>query len=427
MTGIDAATSVAPGRAEPAAAESGSRWRATTDALACSVSLGRAPNEARAGMRVTLVISSLAAGGAERVMSTMANHWAGQGWDVTLLTLDATSGDVLPVHPRVERVGLGEMEPSRGPFAAVLNNVRRLHRLRAAIRVSRPQVVISFTSPLTVLAIAAARAVRVPVIVSERSDPTQHALRPGWAALRRTLYPRASAVVVQTPDVRRWAERFIRPEKIHVIPNPVMAASTERRSEPSGGCARDARHVRPAVVAMGRLDPQKGFDLLLRAFAACHAERPEWALVILGEGPERSRLEALARDLGLEAAVCFAGHVGSPATVLDASDVFVLSSRYEGFPNALLEAMAAGLPVIAADCASGPRHIVRNGIDGVLVPPEDVSALSNAMRALMADPQRRQDLGARATEVVERFSVDRVMGQWERVLQSVLNLEGAGA
>jgi GalNAc-alpha-(1->4)-GalNAc-alpha-(1->3)-diNAcBac-PP-undecaprenol alpha-1,4-N-acetyl-D-galactosaminyltransferase len=371
-------------------------------------------------MRVTLIIASLGAGGAERVLATMANHWAAHGWPITLVTLDATTGDCLRVHPRVERIGLDAMATSAGPYAALVNNVRRLARLRSAIRASRPHAVISFTSPMTVLAIGACRAERVPVIVSERVDPSQHRLSPAWAALRRIAYPRASAVVVQTPEVRRWGEGFLRPENIHVIPNPA-SADTLAEALPFDGAPgpRPRRHVTPTVLAVGRLDPQKGFDLLIRAFAACHNAHPQWRLRILGDGPERARLEALSWNLGVRAAIELAGRVPTAALALRESELFVLSSRYEGFPNALLEAMAAGLPVIATDCPSGPRHIVRDGIDGVLVPRENVDALAHAMRALMADPQRRQDLGARATEVVTRFSVERIMAEWERVLQRV--------
>jgi glycosyltransferase involved in cell wall biosynthesis len=168
---------------------------------------------------------------------------------------------------------------------------------------------------------------------------------------------------------------------------------------------------------MGRLEPVKGFDLLLRAFAACRGQCPDWTLTILGEGRERQRLEALAEQLGVASYVRLPGTVGDPAPVLRRADLFVLSSRYEGFPNALLEAMALGLPVIATDCAA---RIVRDDVDGLLVRGDDATALATAMAALMADEPRRRRLGARAVEVVERFDIHQVMGSWETVIDHVV-------
>jgi glycosyltransferase involved in cell wall biosynthesis len=258
------------------------------------------------------------------------------------------------------------------------------------------------------------------VVVSERIDPTQYPLPPFWSALRRVFYPKAKAVVVQTPVVRRWAEGFLRADSVHVIPNPVMAPSIAPEQVRELPSALELRQARRRVLAVGRLHAQKGFDLLIRAFAACRAEHPDWDLVILGEGQERANLESLAAELGVSSAVSLPGRVACPVTVMHRSDLFVLSSRYEGFPNVLLEAMAAGLPVIAADCPSGPSHIVRDGVDGLLVPPEDVDALARAMGALMGDPKRREALRARAGEVTERFAVDRIMAGWGQLLRSVV-------
>ena len=372
--------------------------------------------------RVTLVISSLGPGGAERVLSTMANHWAGRGWPMTLITIEPTTGDFYALRPVVERVGLGVSGVSRTIWRAMWNNWRRVSRLRHAIRASRPDVIISFMTETNVLALLAAHSERVPVIISERVDPTLCPVRPVWARLRRLTYPWAAAVVVQTPEVRRWAERFLPRDAVHVIPNPVAAPPDDICAEHRGSdtllasAADTTRHV----VAVGRLDSQKGFDLLIKAFAECHRSRPEWRLTIVGEGDDRNKLEALARQLGVASAVRLQGHIAEPISVLRKADLFVLSSRYEGFPNVLLEAMAAGLPVIATDCPSGPAHIVRNDVDGVRVRTEDAGALARAMAALMDDEARRKRLGESATSVTGRFGIERVMESWESLLSRVI-------
>jgi glycosyltransferase involved in cell wall biosynthesis len=214
---------------------------------------------------------------------------------------------------------------------------------------------------------------------------------------------------VQTGGIGEWARRVVSKEAVHVIPNPIS-------EQFFGSDKLNGTNVHYTVVAMGRMEPQKGFDRLLTAFAKCAERHPEWTLRIVGEGAERAPLQGLAVKLGLESRIRLDAVTKAPENVLRDSDLFVLSSRYEGFPMVLLEAMACGLPVISFDCPTGPREMIRDGIDGVLVAPDDVEALAEAMDNLMGAQQVRQRLAARAVEVSERFSVARVMAMWSEVL-----------
>ncbi|MGB3633066.1 MAG: glycosyltransferase family 4 protein, partial [Rubrobacteraceae bacterium] len=329
-------------------------------------------------MRLTLVISSLSCGGAERVMSMMANYWAENGADVTLVTL-VTLGpedtDFYALVPKVRRVGLGLTAESADPWTALKNNLRRLKRLRSALVASRPEVVISFIHSVNVLTLLAMTGTGVPVVVAERTDPYSHPLGRAWSALRRLLYPRAAAVVTQSESASQWARKFVPKDLVYRLPNPVRKPSPANKSETSSATGR-------TVLAVGRLSPVKGFDLLIRAFASCVPRHPDWSLTVLGEGPERDRLEALATELEISDRLNLPGQIEDPERTLGSADLFVLSSRYEGFPNALLEAMASGLAAVSFDCPNGPAEIIEDGVDGVLVERENVDALAATMSHL---------------------------------------------
>ena len=368
-------------------------------------------------VRIAFVISTLRAGGAERVVSIMANDWALRGREVVIITLSRQEDDWYDLHPKIKRVALDLLGSSSHAGGKLTNNFRRIVRLRRELSQQRPDVVVSFVDTTNVLTLIATWGLRIPVVVSERIDPRRHAISLVWNGMRSFLYRYADAVVVQSSAVRNWAAGFVREKVIHIIPNPVQLTDNgwDRCAHPplSG----------PTIVAMGRLAQQKGFDLLLKAFQRCAVTHRQWSLVIIGHGDERRRLEMLAADLDLLKVVTFAGQIPDPAKVLRQADLFVMSSRYEGFPNALLEAMACGLAVISTDCSSGPRDIIRDGIDGILVPPENIDALAAAMDRLMSNPAERQRLGSRAVEVLERFSTEKIMSIWDDVVSSACRRE----
>lgn len=358
--------------------------------------------------RVALTIPSLAGGGAERVLAMLANHWADAGCDVTLITLDAAHADRHKLDPRIARVGLDLVRHSRGPWHGLANNVRRLRALRRALRSCGPDAIVSFLDQMNVLTLLAARGLAAPVIIAERTNPQQHQLGRIWSLLRRAVYPRCSALVVQTRRAQEQMRAVVPNRPIWVIPNGVAT--------PAGSGPMESERREPAIVGMGRLSPEKGFDLLIEAFARVAPRHPDWTLVVLGEGPQRAELEQRIRRHGLETRVRLPGWTSEPQLILRTSGIFVLPSRYEGFPNALLEAMAWGLPAISFDCPNGPAEIIRHGVDGLLVPPGDVPALASALDRLMSDNAERQRLGTATAEVTERFSLRTFFERWGAVV-----------
>lgn len=364
------------------------------------------------------MIGSLGSGGAERNLVRLSAALAARGWVVSLVTTDPAVEDFYEVPASVTRVRADPEAHLSCRWFDVPGQFRRLTALRDCLRQTRPDLVISFLDTLNVSVLCALWRERVPVVVSERIDPRYHPVGLRWALLRRLTYPRAARVVVLTDDVVHWARRQWPRWRVESIPNPVVRIAAADK-------AAVAKHATCTVLGIGRLCQQKGFDLLIRAFALVAAEFPAWELSIVGAGRERASLLRLAQSLGIADRVKLNGVVNDTAAALEACDLFVLPSRYEGFPNALAEAMSVGLPVISFDCPSGPSELIRGGVDGLLVPPQDVAALASALRRLMAEPQERARLAARAPEVVGRFGEDMVFDRWQRLVEGVLAKAGS--
>lgn len=359
-------------------------------------------------MRLNLVISSLDAGGAERVMGTLADAWAERGHVVDLFTThDAGREPHYRLSPQVRRLSVDPRASGPWKQAAVVRSLRR------AIRESRPDAVVSFLNYTNILTLAACRGLTCPVIVSERLDPRIIEIGPVWSLLRRLSYRRAARLVAQTPTAAALFEHLA-PGRVRVIPNPVLV-QTGAADGPAPLPAAEG----PTILCVGRLYRQKGFDLALRAMALLPPACDAWRLVILGEGPERPALESLRGELGLGERVQLPGQVPDPRPWLRRAGIFLMSSRSEGFPNALCEAMAAGLPVVSTDCPSGPADIVTPGVDGLLVPPEDPPAMAAALARLIADGSFRARLAQAAPAVADRYSLDTVMTSWAALLAGV--------
>ncbi len=364
--------------------------------------------------RLTLVIHALHGGGAERVLAVLASHWAASGRRVTLITLDDQCSDRYPLHPEVSRVGLAALGPSRSLWGALLANFRRCRRLRAAITASRPDLVISFTDRMNVLTLLASGRAPWPVLIAERSDPRRQRMPRVWEWLRRWAYPRCAAAVVQTESIASVVRELVGRRPVFTIPNAVFPSPVDDDQENLPGSRR------PYLVALGRLSFQKGFDLLIEAFARIADRHPDVDLKIIGEGPCRAALESQATSLGVADRVELAGWVAQPAPVLQHGLLFVLSSRWEGFPNALLEAMACGLPAVGFASDSGADEIIRHEVDGLLVPPEDVVALTAGIDRLLSHPELRQQMSCRAREVIQRFEAKDFFDRWDHVVASLV-------
>jgi glycosyltransferase involved in cell wall biosynthesis len=354
-------------------------------------------------VRIAFVIPSLGAGGAERVVTLLANDWSVNAHDVTLITFDTTGTEpFFALHPGVGLRELGAPSESSGAAGKLGANIARVSRLRSVLRDLHPEMVVAFMTEANVIALWACQGLGVPVVISERNQPDRPGLGKVHKLARRLTYPKARAIVVQTHAIASWAEaRFRVP--VHVIPNPVRLDAGEAR--------REQRGVQ-WLMSLGRLTHQKGFDVLIRSFSALASKHPTWRLAIYGEGPDRAYLERLRAESGCEDRIILPGLVKDSAGALSKASLFVLPSRFEGYPNVLLEALASGIPAVATACPGGTAEILANGVYGMLVPPDDICAITIALDAMMSAPSLRKSYASRARSAVEGLDVAIIGRRW---------------
>ncbi|MEJ2643984.1 MAG: glycosyltransferase family 4 protein [Gammaproteobacteria bacterium] len=364
-------------------------------------------------MNILVFIHSLSGGGAERVAVTLANHWAENGWEVTVVTTTGVDCDFYTLNARVNRVALELARTSANSLMGLWNNVRRGLALRRVLKRVKPDVAMGMMATANVMLALAALGLAIPTIGSERIHPPMLPLGRVWEAIRRWSYSRLYVLVAQTEQSAVWLREHAPAPRVRVIPNPVNYPIVSHAPHISPSYVKETTGAQRILLAVGRLAHQKGFDRLLDAYAKIASDNPEWVLVILGEGDQRAALEQQAIDLKVDDKVCMPGAVGNVGQWFEAADIYVLVSRFEGFPNTLLEALAHGLPAVAVDCDTGPRDILRQGVDGLLVPQADDAALRDALNQLMKDGALRSRFAGRAVEAQSRFAIDRVAGMWE--------------
>lgn len=338
-----------------------------------------------------------------------------------MITMQSEQRDFYPLDPRVRRVTLNLAGMNRG-IGKLTANYRRWWVLRYVFKAEKPDVVVAMMTTSIVLAIIAAIGLPVRVYGSERNYPGRKATPRPWALLRRLFYRFADGHVAQTREAESWLQHHTAARNVHVIPNPVVwpLPSFTPQVAPDNVVSPE----RKIILAVGTKSDQKGFDLLVRAFSGLTAVHPRWDLVIIGIDPSSdatrgggASVRRLAKEVGLAQRVYLPGRVGNVAEWYQRADIFVLSSRYEGFPNVLLEAMASGCACIAFDCDTGPRDIIDNGVNGMLVRAECIEQLATQMAQLMCNEVSRETLGKTAISVRQSFSEERVTALWEQALK----------
>jgi glycosyltransferase involved in cell wall biosynthesis len=378
-------------------------------------------------MRITTIIGSLSGGGAERVCVNLANAWVARGRHVTILTVgQRKAAPAYAVDPRVERRDVGwprwarSEELNTDSVATLLRGLQLagclklaeqitlIAMLRYAILATAPDVVVAHIDMTNVRVLVAMHETGVPVIACEHTDTSLVAFG-RWQSAREALYRRANAVVAPHQASAEWLAR--RGAAACAIPNPLVAPSPVRGE-------RTGEQRRRRLVTLTRLSPEKRVDLPIRAFASIARDFSEWDLEVYGDGPLHASLAHLVEELA-PGRVHLRGFVTGAYAILGGADLFVSSSWVEGFGNAIWEALACGVPVVAMDCGAAVRSLVRDGVDGLIVRTDSTSALASALASLMGNDVARAALAARAPEVLTRFSIESSLKMWDTLLDEV--------
>lgn len=357
--------------------------------------------------RLVFVQSGLGAGGAEKIINLIAQHRARLGDEVFVLAFHDSPDSSFFQYPPSVVLRTMQSEIS-APVAGGQGFLRQVRWLRKTIAEIQPERVVSFLTKINAISAIALLGTAPHLIVSERNNPLKQ--RPGrlWKGLISFTFNRADCIVMQTGSAQKLLNRAAR-AKSCVIANPCIMVP------PVGS------ETSKQVIAVGRLTQQKGFDLLIDAFAAVLSKHPDAGLTIWGEGQDRAKLEKRINDKGLNSNIFLPGLSDGTQAWVDQNAIFVLSSLYEGFPNVLAEAMSAGLACVAFDCDWGPSDLIENGVNGLLVRTGDRDSLSQAITSLLDSPEHRKTLGVNARKNAEKYALDTILQQWDLAIDGGSN------
>lgn len=351
---------------------------------------------------LAIVISDLQGGGTQKVLERLLGRWAAQGKRIALITFDFEKNDKIKIPDDVDRIVIDGVSQSSSLFSSVFSNLKRMLKIRQVLKRIQSPVILSFLASTNVLTILAMRGLPGRLIISERNDPAKQSIGAMWDWLRKKYYRLADAITANSESAIKTLQSFVPANQCAYLPNPIVIPED---IEP-------AKLNKKTILAVGRLHHQKAYDVLIDAFAVFNRAYPEWQLVILGEGDLRKSLAQQIERLNLQSSVSLLGYV-DPFPFLAAAQIYVMPSRYEGMPNALLEAMAVGIPTVISDALTGPLNFVRHQEEALVVPVENPEALSAALCELAVDSALAKKLSKQGKQAVQQFAIASVMPQWE--------------
>lgn len=361
--------------------------------------------------KIAFHLNCLEQGGAERVVTNLANCFAREGYEVVIAT-EWYADNEFRIDPAVRRVHVGLRDGDEKKHRLV-QFLLRVKYLRRFLKEEKPDILIPFARKAIYRGLMAAYFSKVPVLISVRTNPTGHYDNRADKIQIPLLFPRADGCVFQTEDARAFFKPYLQ-DKSRIILNPI--------NEKYIGVPAPAARTK-TVVQSGRLVDFKNQPMLIRAFVRVHEKHPDYDLKIYGGDSgdgTKEILEELIRDNNAQNYIRLMGASDRLEHELADAALFAFTSDWEGLPNALMEAMALGLPIVATDCpCGGPATVMTDGTDGLLIPIKDEQALVDGINRLIEDRALAERLGAQARRIAERASEDVVLGQWRDYIEQL--------
>ncbi|MEZ4802631.1 MAG: glycosyltransferase family 4 protein [Gelidibacter sp.] len=356
-----------------------------------------------------LIYDISALGGAERVVTALANYFTDY-YEVTIISI-LKAEPFYPLHKKVKIIYCRENEVVKSnPFLFIKNNFSLYQQIKRKLEGEKINLLICFMTASNVFGSLAAKSLGIPCIISERTNPITDNTNFAWRKLKSFAYPKADVVVVQSPLIKEFYETMTRTEKIIILPNPL---SNELTDSKVGSLKKEN-----IVLNVGRLIRSKNQDLLIRAFA--NINHKDWKLVFLGDGPLLSEFQGLAADLQISDKVIFVGKTDDVASYYNTSKIFAFTSKYEGFPNALIEAMYFELACISTDCPSGPAEMIHHNENGYLIDIGDQKNLEIHLNTLMNNDALCKSIGKKGFDTASHYELAKVATKWKSIIENLL-------
>ena len=352
-------------------------------------------------MKILFIITSLGSGGAERVMSLLANKFS-ENNEVIIMTL-STDKIFYKLDRKIKTKQLNLYKPTNSVFEKLTNNFKRINCIKKEIENINPDIVISFMTQTNILSIIASKLLNKPIIISERTN-YDFLKSKVWRSLRKVIYRFSDGLVVQS-NYDKQKYQFVK--NVKVIFNPLEVKNIKNKRE-------------NIILAVGRLDYPKGFDRLIKIYSQL---KTEWPLIIVGDGSERENLESLIRQLNLKNRVFLVGRKQNIEEYYSKAKIFTLSSRMEGFPNVLAEAMGYGCACISFDCLTGPSDIIENNQNGFLIENNNKNEYLKKLQILVDNQEIKEKFGINGTNIIYKLNINKISNEWIDFIKEIKCVE----
>ena len=359
--------------------------------------------------KIVFYISSLAKGGAQRVILNLTNSLLKKGYEVTLVTTAIVENEY--ELPQGAKRVVSDIQEEEIVSNRITNFKKRFEKLRNIWKKENPDVIVSFIGKNNFMAILTAWGLQIPVVTSVRGEPAEEYYNKVLEFLAKTLMGKATGMVLQTPDAKAYFPKWIQ-KKAVILDNPLNPDFIEEYYDGERN---------KEIVSVGRIDSNKNQKLIVEAFCQIAEELPEVTLTLYGDGEAKDALENYVKQSPYKNRIFLPGAVSDVKKRIQKSGLFVLSSNTEGMPNALMEALALGIPCVSTDCpCGGPRMLMEGKENGLLVPVGDAKAMAEAMKTILQDRELWKKYSKNAYKITQTLHPDEVNNKWENYLFSIM-------